>query len=152
MLIVANRGDKAIQYAEISFPTESGEAQFVLSTLPVGESCLLLENSRLKFTGNERIGEAVCENVAFLSEELGLCEDKLKIQQLDGVLNITNISGEDISGEVVVYYKNASADLYYGGITYRVRIEGGIKADEIKQIRASHFSPSGSKIMFVTVS
>jgi len=48
-------------------------------------------------------------------------------------------------------YKNAAADLYYGGITYRVRIEGGIKAGEIKQLMAGHFSETGSKIMFVTV-
>ena len=63
---------------------------------------------------------------------------------------MTNISGQDIIGDVVIYYKNAAEDLYYGGITYRVRIEGGMKADEIKQIMASHFSDTGSKIMFVT--
>ena len=82
---------------------------------------------------------------------MSLQEDKLQLQVLDGALNVINISGEDITGDVVIYYKNAAADVYYGGITYRVRIEGGIKADEIKQIMASHFSDSGSKVMFVTV-
>ena len=85
------------------------------------------------------------------SEPLSLQEDKLQLQVLDGALNVVNISGADIEGDIVIYYKNAASDLLYGGITYRVRIEGGMKADEIKQIMASHFSDSGSRIMFVTV-
>ena len=67
------------------------------------------------------------------------------------MLNVTNISDEDITGDVVVYYKNASADMLYGGITYRVTISGGIKAGEIRQVVAGHFSDSGSRIMFATV-
>ena len=46
------------------------------------------------------------------------------------MLNVPNISDEDIPGDVVVYYKHASADMLYGGITYRVTISGGIKAGE----------------------
>lgn len=39
----------------------------------------------------------------------------------------------------------------FNGICYRVRIEGGLKAGEIRQIMPSHFSSEGSRIMFVTV-
>ena len=151
MLVVANVGEDAIQYAEITLPTDSGDAKFTLSTLPAGESVVLLEQSRMAYTGNEDATKAVSDNVALFSESLSLHQDQLKLQILDGAINVTNISGEDISGDIVIYYKNAATDLYYGGITYRVRIEGGMKADEIKQIMASHFSESGSKIMFVTV-
>ena len=66
-------------------------------------------------------------------------------------MNITNISGNDITGDVVIYYKNASSDMLYGGITYRVTVTGGLKAGEIKQLTGSHFSASGSRIMFVTI-
>jgi hypothetical protein len=51
----------------------------------------------------------------------------------------------------VIYYKNYTQGLYYGGITYRVRVPGGIQADEVKQLTASHFSSTGSRVMFVTV-
>lgn len=89
--------------------------------------------------------------MALFTEPLSLYEEMLELQILDGGINVTNISGEDIAGEVSIYYKNAAADLYYGGITYRVRIEGGIRANEIKQIMASHFDDTGSKILFVTI-
>lgn len=151
MLVVTNVGDKAIQYAEITLPTEGGDAMFKLSTLPAGESCVLLEQTRMAHTGNEDISKATAANVALFQEPLSLCEEQLRFQALDGIMNVINISGEDITGDIVVYYKNAAADLYYGGITYRVRLTGGMKYDEIKQLVADHFSDRGSKIMFVTI-
>ena len=151
MIIVENIGKSSIQYAEITLPTENGDAKFNLSTLPAGESCVLLELNRMAYTGKEDVTQAVAENVAVFSEDLSLREDILKLQILDGAINVINISGQSIDGDVIIYYKNAASDLYYGGITYRVRIEGGLKTDEIKQIMASHFSDTGSKIMFVTV-
>lgn len=151
MLIVQNNGEEALQYAEFTLPTDAGEAKFSVSTLPAGESAVLLEQNRMQYTGGEDVSKAVTTAVAWFDEPLSLREDLLKLQILDGAINVTNISGADITGDVVIYYKNAAADLYYGGITYRVRITGGMKADEIRQIMASHFSDSGSKIMFVTV-
>ena len=67
------------------------------------------------------------------------------------IMNITNISGEAITGNVIIYYKNSFNNMLYGGITYRVTISGGMRAGEIKQISASHFSASDSRVMFVTV-
>ena len=66
-------------------------------------------------------------------------------------INITNISGEDIPGTISVYYKNSAADIYYGGITCRIQIQGGLKADEICQVMTKHASDTGSRILFVTV-
>jgi hypothetical protein len=51
----------------------------------------------------------------------------------------------------VIYYKNSASDLYYGGITYRIRIEGGLAAGEIRQAMGNHLSESGSAVMFVTI-
>ena len=78
--------------------------------------------------------------------------DTVKLQVFDGVINATNISDKDIDGEIVIYYKNAASDLFYGGITYRIQIQDGLKADEIRQVMTQHASDTGSKIMFVTVS
>lgn len=151
MLIVTNFSNKDIQYAEITLPTENGDAKFSVSTLPAGESTVLLELNRMEYSGKEVATNAVVENVAIFAEPLLLQEEALKLQVMDGALNVTNISGADIDSDIVIYYKNAASDLYYGGITYRVRLEGGMKAEEIKQITAKHFSDSGSKIMFVTI-
>ncbi|MBQ8856547.1 MAG: hypothetical protein IJ024_00230 [Lachnospiraceae bacterium] len=150
MIVVQNEGENTIQYAEITMPVGEEEAFFTMSTLTPGSTMILLEQNRMAYIDAEYT-TAVAENVAIFSEPLSLCEDKLKLQILDGAINVSNISGEDINGDIMIYYKNSSVDAFYGGITYRVRIEGGLKKDEIKQIMASHFSESGSTIMFVTI-
>ena len=149
MIAVVNEGEDAIQYAEITMPAGSETAVFSLTTLPPGATVILLEQNRMEYEAGS-YPEAVASNVAQFQEPLSLCEDQLEIQILNGAINVSNISGGDITGDIVIYYKNSAADVYYGGITYRVRLEGGLKTDEIRQIMASHFSESGSTIMFVT--
>ena len=151
MIIVENIGKNTIQYGEITIPTQNGDAWFKVTTLPAGESVVLLEQNRMPWSEQETYTKATADNVAFFLEEPTMCEDQLRVMALDGAINVTNISGAPIEEDIVIYYKNAASDLYYGGITYRIRIEGGMKADEIKQIMANHFSMSGSKIMFVTI-
>lgn len=150
MLMVTNNGEATVQYAEISLTVGDQMASFTMSTLPVGESMILLEQSRMTYDKTADYTDASVKNLAFFPEEPGMCEDKIQIQSLDGAMNIQNISGNDITGDIVVYYKNSSADMLYGGITYRVRITGGLKAGEVRQIVSSHYSTSGSSIMFVT--
>lgn len=149
MIAVTNVGAEDIQYAEITMPVGDQTARFLLTTLPVDSTVILLEQTRMAYVPGEYT-EAAASSVAFFQTPLSLCEDRLEIQVLDGAINITNISGSDIAGDIVIYYKNSAADVYYGGITYRVRLEGGMKAGEIRQIMASHFSASGSAIVFVT--
>lgn len=151
MIVVTNTGEDAVQYAEIELAGKSGTAEFSLSTLAPGASVVLLEQNRMAYDPAEDYASAVTKNVVLFQEPLSLCEDQVKLQVLDGAINVTNISGTDITGDIVIYYKNSAVDMLYGGITYRVRIEGGLKSGEIRQIMASHFSESGSAIMFVTV-
>ena len=132
--------------------TNTGEetAYFKLSTLPAGETVILLELNRMQYAADAEYSVAVVENVAIFRHELSVCEDKIQLQVLDGTMNVKNISGEDIDGDVIVYYKNYSSGIYYGGITYMIRIQGGMEADEVRQSAATHISPSGSRVMFVT--
>lgn len=149
MITVKNGGEDFIQYGEICLETAEGEAKFSLSTLLPGETAVLLEQSRMTHQG-AAVSSARTENVALFSEKPTLCEDKLEIGVLDGAINVTNISGAPIEGDVVIYYKNYSGGLYYGGITYRVRLEGGMEAGEIRQLMTEHFSAAGSRVVFVT--
>ena len=83
-------------------------------------------------------------------QEFGICEDRIQVGGLEGALNIENISEEDIPGNIVIYYKNVAGDVFYGGITYRVTIEGGLKADEIRQVMSAHFNADNSEIVMVS--
>lgn len=151
MVIVKNNGDKTVQYAEIELTDGEKTAYFSLSTLPPGESVVLLEKNRMSYADGKDLAETTIKNVAIFRQEPTLCEDLLQIQELNGFLNVTNISGKDIEGDIVIYYKNAASDLLYGGITYRVTIKGGLKKDMTQQLTASHFTAKGSRIMWVTV-
>ena len=152
MIVVENMTESVIQYSEITLTAEDGStAAFTVSTLPAGESVVLLEKNRLAYRADVAYTEGISENLAVLSDGLTLMEDSLKVQAYEGALNITNISGQDITDDIVIYYKNSSSDMLYGGITYRVRIEGGLKADELRQLMPSHFSAEGSRIMFITI-
>lgn len=150
MIMVENTGEEFIQYAEIDLSGEGGTAHFVLTTLFPGDTVVVLESERKAYSADQGYSNAVANHVAVFDEVPGLCEDQLELHTLDGVINVTNISGADITGDIVIYYKNAINDLYYGGITYRVRITGGLKAGEIRQIMSEHYSASNSEIIFVT--
>lgn len=153
MIIVKNNGDRDIQLAEISMDIGEQQAQFSLTSLPVGRKMVLLEKNRMSWdeTVDYDAMYPMVDNIAYFQEPVSRQEDRFQIDILDGMLNITNISGKDITGNIVVYYKNAEDDLYYGGITYRVTLEGGLKDKEIRQVLTNHASESGTEIVFVTV-
>lgn len=151
MIVVTNNGESTLQYAQVTLSGEAGDAVFSLSTLEPGASVVVLEANRREYSSGDSFTSAAAEHVVFFKEELSTHEDIFKIQTLDGGFNITNISDQDITGKIEIYYKNSGADMYYGGITYRGSIEGGMKAGEIKQVMSQHFSASGTTIMYITI-
>ena len=150
-LRVTNLTADPIQYAQIHLPVGDEVAEFTVAALPSGESALLLEKNRMPYIeGMEYdLTAAECTALAGFNNPLSMHEDKLQIQCLDGALNITNISGEDITETIVLCYKNYQNGIYYGGIAYRIRLEGGLKADEVRQLRVEHFHQPGSRLVFV---
>ena len=149
---VINNGDTAVEYAKLTMDVNGETAEFALTTLKPGATAVLLEKNRMAYDKNADYGTITCENLALFREPMNLHEDKIKIQILDGAINVTNLTQEDISGRICIYYKNVASGVYYGGITYRVTLDNGLKAGEIRQMMADHFSDTGSEIMFVTIS
>jgi len=64
-------------------------------------------------------------------------------------LNVKNISGADIGEDIYIYYKYTFGISLYGGITFRTKVQGGLKADELKQVMTSHFNPDTCVIVDV---
>ena len=153
MIKLINNSDDTVEYAKFTMNVDGKTAEFTVSTLKPRETIVLLEKNRMEYDDTVDYSEmqVVCENLAVFKEPLSAQEDKLKIQILDGAINVTNISNEDIQGQISIYYKNKAAGIYYGGITYRITLENGLKAGEIRQLMASHFSETGSEIVFVTI-
>ena len=148
-IVVENTGQESIQYAEIFMLVGEQEGKFAISTSTPGSKMILLEKNRMAYV-EENYTSAIAKNVVPFTKELSLCEEKIQIQILDEVINITNRSGKDMDEDVVVYYKNNIEGVFYGGVTYRARIQGGLKKGEVKQVKASHCSEKESMIMLVT--
>ncbi len=153
MLKLANNSKDTVEYAKIAMNIDGKTAEFTVTTLKPGDAVILLEKNRMTYDNavDYTKAEFVCENLALFQSPLSLHQDKFTFQILNGALNVTNISGEDIPGRITVYYKNKSNGLYYGGITYRISLEEGLKTGEIRQIMASHFAETGTEIVFVTI-
>ena len=147
---VTNTGEEYIQTMDIVLSDGETKARFSLSTLFPGETVIVPEANRMPFADVPEFTKAATESVALFDGHPGMCTDRIAIQCLDGVMNITNISGEDITEDIFVYYKNYIDGVYCGGITYRLRLTGGLKAGEIRQGSAAHFDRENSRIVFVT--
>lgn len=145
---VKNDSAKYLEYMEFELIIGGKSCAFSLSTLPPGQSAVVLEKNRCEYTAAaaETASVSLC---AFFETQPDMQENRFAITLADGIINVENITDSDISEDVLVYYKNKVGGIYYGGITYRVRIEGGVSAGEIRQIPATHFSLNSSEVLFV---
>lgn len=148
MIVLENRSQEALQYARIKLDYTDAQANFEVTNLPAGKKVVLLEKNRMPWPDEQPL-DAYVESRAIV-EAFPMHEDVFQITTADGMINVKNISGKDISGDIFVYYKNVGGDLYYGGITYRVRIEDGLKAGEIAQLMTAHYFEDASEILMVS--
>lgn len=148
---VKNPTDRGLQLTRFSMEFQDLTAHFEVTNLPAGGTAVLLEKDRLNYAEVPLLSVQM-ENSAFFTENMDLQQDIVEISGLPGAINVKNISQSDISGTVYIYYKHRAGDTYYGGITYVTKVQGGLKAGEVKQIIASHFVPNSCQVVAVTVS
>ena len=148
MITVKNTTSETLQYTEIVLTDSfNNEVRFALSTLPANEEVVVLEKDRKTYS--KKYKDAKAEYTVFFDSELSTYSDTLTIYGLDGAFNVENISNADINNDILIYYKNVKDNKFFGGITYRARVEGGLKAGEVKQVMTKHYSPENSLVMFV---
>ncbi len=148
-LKVLNKSQKDIQLVRIYVVTDQNEYFFEITTLPSQKAVTVLEKGAQTISEDEKILEIREENKVFFENKLSLATDKFQITPLDKVINIKNISNDDVSSDVYVYFKRVDADGdYFGGITFRSNA-GQLKSGEFKQIPASHFMKENSEVLFV---
>lgn len=148
MLILKNTSQQDLQLARIRVVYDGLTAEFEASNIPAGERVVLLEKNRAAMPEGEP-KSVETSHVVFFPEPMSVCSDKFELTGGNGYLDVKNISGEDIDGLVRVFYKNASKDLLYGGITYMATLKEGIGAGETIRIVTGHYSESGSRIIHV---
>ncbi len=148
-ILLKNNSSADLQYADVKVYNGDEEFFFTASNIPSGDSVMLLEKNRK--SAEKKITSAKSESVVFFKSNMSLQKSLFKIQELDGAVNLINISGKDIAEDVYLYYKNGGDGFYMGGITYLAKVTGGIKKDEVKQLSTKHFGISISEIVDIVL-
>lgn len=147
---VKNSSLNDIQLIRIIIKTDVKEMVFEISSFLAGGTFIVLEKSKQTMGANEKIIEITYSNRVYFNENVSMKEELFQVQGNLATINIKNNSGTDIGSDVYVYYKKKDAEgNYFGGITFRAKAEGGLKADEIRQLPASMFDPFDSEVLFV---
>lgn len=145
---VRNNAEKTVQYAHLTVTIGETAYEFDVTTLPPDAEVQLLELTRQPMPESTDGYTALVTMYAAFDAEPGMNADALEITTQDTAITVKNISGKDM-GQVYVYYKVAYGELYLGGITYRVGVNG-LAAGQSTTCYAGHYSTEYSKLMFAT--
>lgn len=147
---IENTTGRDIQFLRVRANLGGEEAVFDVSTLIAGSSAMVLETNALAWKSGVEQMSFTAENLAYFQYERTIFPEVFSLSVTDQTLRLENISENDVSGDVYVYYKNMEEDVFIGGITYRVKFSGGIRAGEALAEQASHYQSDKSKILFIT--
>lgn len=149
-LKIVNSSDEDIEYLKIHAATAEAEGNFEVTVLPAGGELIVLESSAAAYPQDAEDARYVAENLAFFQEERSILPEQLTLYGQDNWIKAENISGEDIAGDICVYYKNLEDGIFQGGITYRAVFPGGMAAGEAEEQEVLHYMKDTSQIMYVT--
>ena len=148
-LLVTNTSDRFMEWIELALPVGDRTAYFSISSLPAGQSLLVLEKTAMIWQEGTEVGVPVVIQNSAAEKTPSLYPEVFSITAADHVVNLSNISGSDISGSIALCYKNAENGIYIGGITYRKTLTGGVKAGAVAQFICDHYTVAGSEIVFI---
>lgn len=149
-LTVNNMSDQDIQYLRIKAEHGEDAAYFDITTLTAGSTVQVLESAASEYPEWEEDCVYTIENLALFSKERSLYPDLFAVSARDGWIKVENKGTEDITNDVYVYYKNEKDGEFLGGITYRLKFEGGIPAGETREEQSVHYKSDISQIMYLT--
>lgn len=144
-----NDGKTTLQYARVLVEIDGQTFTFDISTIPAGATVRAFALEKLPAPDVIPEVSARIQYSVWFDEEPTVDPERLQITIGDGMIFVKNISDEDITGEVSIFFKNVYSGVYWGGITYRVRIAGGIPAGQTSAGYASHVYKDQTEVMFV---
>ena len=148
-IVVKNISSDLVEYGLITVDCGGETAAFELSALPAGSCALVMERNRLAYDDAMVFSKLTCEQYAEPANLVMDFGNDFQVYPSDGIINIENVSGRDIESDISLFYKNYEYGLFIGGITYRARFSGGVKAGQIAQSLQQHYSLEKSAIMYM---
>ncbi len=146
-VVAENVSDEDVEYAVLTVKTQNSTLSFNVSALLSGTKAVLLCNESVPGDPDEVYTAWQTKDKAVFKNSPVMNEDKFDISVADGSISIKNISGEDISNNIYIYYKDKKDDLVNGSVTYRTYISG-LKADSQTFIKAPEINKDNCQIIF----
>ena len=144
MLTFENRGE-AQQLVEIRV---NQEYSFEFTSLMPGETVRVLEQNRAEYTSGMEVSSAEMIRHLTYSKMPSLMTGRVRIEDSDGGLKITNISDKTMT-DGKIYYKYGADGSFFGGITYVAAIPD-LEPEQEVVLAPSHYVEGESSIRFVT--
>ncbi len=148
-VVARNISDADVQYALLTVNCGDEVLSFPMTTVLAGSTSILKSDKPLEFDKKSSYHNWKIEEKTYFGNEISVYPEVFEIMCCDKLITVKNISGNDISGDIFVYYKKVENGVFSEGTTYRVRING-LGTNEKIQVDAEHFMSSDSKVMFVT--
>lgn len=136
-IVVKNNSDKILEYGTISFRVNDYErAEFVISALPAGEKCLVMETTARVLHKEDKY-TVLPGSCTFSYCDASTESGKYKLEIEGSTLKLTNKTEAPLTAKIAYkYYKN---DMYYGGIAFRGTFEN-IEAGKTMEKTSERFS------------
>ncbi len=143
-----NTTDRSLEYMTLTLTVNGEEYPFSIKTLPAGRSVYVFNSDRLAAPTDVTEVTSEVEYQVFFADEPTLREDVFKYTVTDGMIAVTNVTDEDITADFYVYYKSTAGEDLFGGITYRFKVSGTIKAGESFNGYTPHAYSHMTEVMF----
>ena len=146
-VVAENVSDVDVEYALLTVKSRNNSFTFNISVLLRETKALLICNEAVGFDSNEIYTGWKTENVVNFENTPVMNNDKLEIFVVDGSISIKNISGNDITSDILIYYKQKQDNLLNGSKTHRIRISG-LKADSQTYVKADGLNENNCQVIF----
>lgn len=147
-VVVENVSDIDVEYAQLTVKTKTETLSFNISALLHGTRAILTCNEAAPCNPEEAYTLWEIKNKLVFENPPSMHSDKIEATVTKGSISLKNISGEDISSEIYIYYKEKSNDLLNGSATGRFSISG-LKADSQTFVKADKLNENNCQIIFI---
>ena len=146
-LIAENVSDTDVEYALLTVKEGETSYTFNISVMLRGAKVMLICNEDVGYNPDKFYTGWKIDNIINFEKTPVMNADKYEIQILDGSISVKNVSGEDITSDIYIYYKEKNEDLLNGSITHRIRI-AGLKADAQTYVKSNNIDKDNCQIIF----
>ena len=113
-VVAENISDIDVEYALLTVKNRDNSVTFNISVLLHGTEVVLICNEDIGFNKEEIYTGWKTENLVVFEETPVMNNDKLEICVIDGSISIKNISGNDVTSDILIYYKQSTKyDCFY---------------------------------------